>query len=521
MEIVTYPLRYPRLIAKLNVEPPKGILLHGAPGVGKTMLVRTVAQSCGAKVIIIHGPEIFSPLFGESEERLRSAFREAVSLASSQSTPCILFIDEIDALAPRRDVSRPQENRIVAQLLTLMDGMESRGSLVVIGATNRPNAIDPALRRPGRFDREVTVDIPTAETRLAILKSLTSIMPLCEDVDLCQIAEATNGYVGADLAALCREAALDAINHSPEATAITQASFQHAMHICGASTQRDSVVRFSKTSWDEIGGLEDVKQSLRQMVEWPLKYQETYRRLRLKPPRGVLLYGPPGCSKTTLVKIIASSTGATFLSLSGATLYSPYVGDSEQAVRSIFQRARAGAPSIVFFDEIDAIVGKRAFDGSSGAQADTVQERVLSTLLNEMDGIELANDVLVVGATNRPDMIDAALMRPGRFDRVIYVPPPEESARKEILDLYTGKMALDTAVDNSALAGDRTERYTGADLKAVCREAAMEALRESREAQTVLPRHFDRALLVVKPTLSMQMLAQYQAFAEQFGTGVI
>ncbi|TPX71803.1 hypothetical protein SpCBS45565_g00748 [Spizellomyces sp. 'palustris'] len=523
-EIVTYRLLYPDMIEKLGVDPPKGVLLHGPPGVGKTLLVTMIARVCQASLVTIHGPEIFGSYLGESEERLRAKFMEAQSKSEDGKTPSILFIDELDALSPRRDSARSHENRVVAQLLTLMDGMVSRGRLVVIGATNRPNAIDPALRRPGRFDREVAIDVPTEQARLAILTSLTSNMPLSDDVDLSRLATATNGYVGADLSALCREAALDAVRRStndPSFNVVPFASFQKALaSIDGPSTQRGAGVSVERVKWDDVGGLDSVKLRLRQAVEWPLLYRKTYKRLGLKPPRGVLLYGPPGCSKTTLVKVIAATSGATFLSLNGAALYSPFVGDSEQAIRTTFQRARSGAPSIIFFDEVDAIVGKRGLGGGED-KGDTVQARVLSTLLNEMDGVESAKDVLIVGATNRPDMIDAALMRPGRFDRVLYVPPPDRRARHEILQIYTRSMALATDVDLDYLSGSLTERYTGADLKAVCREAAMEALRGMREADFVTREHFMAALDVVKPTLSTEMLVQYAIFAKRFGTGVL
>ncbi|KAI8827196.1 P-loop containing nucleoside triphosphate hydrolase protein [Fimicolochytrium jonesii] len=522
MDVIMYPLLYPAMIEKLHVEPPKGVLLYGPPGVGKTFLVSNIARACGANLVIIHGPEIFGAYLGESEERLRSRFKEAQDLASP-ITPCILFIDEIDALTPRRESTRSQENRVVAQLLTLMDGMSSRGSLIVIGATNLPNSIDPALRRPGRFDREVAIDVPSEEARFTILTNLTRDMPLDADVDFRKLAAATNGYVGADLSALCREAAMEAVRQSSAShlTAVPYSAFVKALALMGGpSTQRGTSVSLEKLTWDDVGGLEPVKQKLRQSVEWPLMYRDTFRKLGLKPPKGVLLYGPPGCSKTTLVKIIAATSGATFLSLNGAALYSPYVGDSEQEIRTIFHRARAGAPSVVFFDEIDAIVGKRSLSSSSSnTKSDSVQDRVLSALLNEMDGVEAAKDVLVVGATNRPDMIDAALMRPGRFDRVVYVPPPDREARGKILRLYTKGMQVAADVDLDGMA-ERTERYTGADLKAVCREAAMEALRAHGTATSVVEQeHFDAALVVVKPTLSGDMLDQYTDFAKTFGAG--
>ncbi|KAJ3149244.1 hypothetical protein HDU89_003962 [Geranomyces variabilis] len=533
MDIITYPLLYPDMIATLGIEPPKGVLLHGPPGVGKTYLVSSVARACGARMVTINGPEVLGTYQGESEERLREKFREAQG-PSSSSSPCILFIDEMDALTPRRESARTHESRVVAQLLTLMDGMSERGSLIVIGATNKPNAIDAALRRPGRFDREVAIDVPSASARLAILASTCKSLPLADDVDIPALATATNGYVGADLAALTREAALIAVRGgSTSAPGAIQAALNEVNHACfvaalahlgGPSTQRGAGVSVERLTWDDVGGLEGVKKRLRQAVEWPLQHKATFQRLGLRPPRGVLLYGPPGCSKTTLVKIIAATSGATFLSLNGAALYSPFVGDSEQEIRATFQRARSGAPSVVFFDEVDAIVGKRGLGSSGGGgKGDSVQERVLSALLNEMDGVETAKDVLVVGATNRPDLIDAALLRPGRFDKVIYVPPPDDAARLQILKMYTRTLPLGPGIDLARLASPAVTgpRFTGADLKAVCREAAMEALREGRGVAGVVSlRNFEAALAGLKPTLSDEMLEQYRAFSKVFGKGV-
>ncbi|CAG8557304.1 28413_t:CDS:10 [Dentiscutata erythropus] len=487
-EVISYPLIYRDLIQQLNIECPKGILLYGPPGVGKTFLVNQISKACGAKMITIHGPDIFGPFFGESERRLRNAFSQAKDLTIKEDCPVILFIDELDALASRRTETQFHESRVIAQLLTLMDGMESRGRLVVIAATNRPNAIDPALRRPGRFDREIAVDVPSEQSRLEILKSQTFKMPLGDDIDLNQLASVTNGYVGADLASLCREAAMNAVHRQVAleknepvnlVPKITMDDFAGAMLRIIPSLRRGYHVNVGKINWDDIGGLEDVKKA----VEWPIKYRHTFERLGLKPPNGILLYGPPGCSKTTLAKVIASTSGATFLSINGAQLYSPYVGDSEQIIRTTFQRARSTSPSIIFFDEIDAIVGKRSL-GSSGNN-DSVQERVLSMLLNEMDGIEVAASVLVVGATNRPDMLDAALLRPGRFDKLIYVPPPDLSAREQILKIYTSNMPLSDDVDLNLIA-KQTELYTGADLKNLCRESAIISLRETGTASSVV-----------------------------------
>ncbi|KAJ3331242.1 hypothetical protein HDU76_003703 [Blyttiomyces sp. JEL0837] len=533
LEIVRIPLEYAGIVHKLGVDCPKGVLLHGPPGVGKTLLVSSVARACNSALISIDGSQIFGSYQGETELRLREKFNEAMRFVeeSDGTKSCILFIDEMDALTPNRNNTSTNESRIVATLLTLMDGMKSHsGRLVVVAATNRPNAIDPALRRPGRFDREIAIDAPNEATRRKILEKIVARLPLDKDVDLNVLAEATNGFVGADLVALCREASLAAFRRrerqenldSAESKIVSQ-DFITALSVTVPSTVRGTTITIpTGLSWDSVGGLEPVKVKLRQSVEWPLRYRETFERLNLKPPRGILLYGPPGCSKTTLVKIIACVSNANFFSINGAALYSPFVGDSERIIRTTFQRARAGSPSVIFLDEIDTIVGKRAMEGSGGSGSsgnrDPVQERVLSTLLNEMDGIEIARGVLVIGATNRPDMIDAALMRPGRFDRVIYVPPPDETARLEILKIYCKGMPISEHVDLTALAR-QSVRFTGADLESLCRESAMIALRESRGAGVVEPKHFDEAVHGISPSLSEAMIRQYEQFSEKFGGG--
>jgi transitional endoplasmic reticulum ATPase len=437
LEVVSYPLLYPDLIARLNIECPKGILLHGPPGVGKTLLVSTVAQYCHAQMVTIYGPEIFGPYVGESEEKLRQKFGQASRMAlEDPQRPVMIFIDELDALTPHRTDAQAHESRVVAQLLTLMDGVTSRGRVVVIAATNRPNSIDPALRRPGRFDREIRIEVPGESNRLKIIRGLIKNMPhtLCE-AELSSLARITNGFVGADLEALCRESALSAVHReiaSGTTVSVAGASnvkvtlddFKRSFKMNAPSLQRSYGVVVEPVRWTDIGGIEQVKTQLRQAVEWPVLYKDTFSRLGLKAPRGILLYGPPGCSKTTLVKAIATNSGAAFLSVNGAALYSSYVGDSEKTIRETFHQARLSAPSIIFFDEIDTIVGKRNFSaGGSGGDGggDSVQERVLSTMLNEMDGVENATGVLIVAATNRVDLIDKALLRPGRFDRVVYV----------------------------------------------------------------------------------------------------
>ncbi|KAF9400536.1 hypothetical protein BGX21_004086 [Mortierella sp. AD011] len=542
LEVVSYPLLYPDLIARLNIECPKGILLHGPPGVGKTLLVSTVAHICRAQMVSIYGPEIFGPYVGESEEKLRQKFDQASRIALvDPKRPVMIFIDELDALTPHRSDSQAHESRVVAQLLTLMDGVVSRGRVVVIAATNRPNSIDPALRRPGRFDREIRMDVPGEKDRRKIIESLIKDMPhTLTDEELAMLARMTNGFVGADLEALCRESALGAVHRGIESASsrldmteaprktsvsVAMADFKRAFSTNAPSLQRGYSVIVEPVQWSDIGGLEPVKTQLRQAVEWPVLYKDTFSRLGLKAPRGILLYGPPGCSKTTLVKAIATNSGSSFLSVNGAALYSSFVGDSEKTIRETFHQARLTAPSIIFFDEIDTIVGKRNFsagggDGESGG--DSVQERVLSTMLNEMDGVENATGVLIVAATNRVDLIDKALLRPGRFDRVVYVPPPDLAARRQILSIYTRDIPLADDVDLDVMA-QITEMYTGADLQNVCREAALIALRTRilgtvvnttdtvPQKEPVNADDFKQSLAAVKPSLTAAMLLEYSS----------
>ncbi|KAF9973558.1 hypothetical protein BGZ73_003196 [Actinomortierella ambigua] len=557
LEVVSYPLLYPHYLQALHIDCPKGVLLYGPPGVGKTYLVATVAQYCRARMVTILGPEILGPYLGESEEKLRQKFLQAQRMVvEDPSTPVLIFIDELDALTPHRADAEAQASRVVAQLLTLMDGIvtdkEKGGRVVVVAATNRPNAIDPALRRPGRFDREVGVDVPGPDARARILRSLTKEMPLAvTDEEMEQLAKMTNGFVGADLEALCRESALHAVYRMTQATTtygakegaesrspphnavkVTMQDFQRAFRNSSPSLQRGYGVMMEPVQWSDIGGLASVKQQLQQAVEWPMLYKDTFQRLGLRAPRGILLYGPPGCSKTTLVKAIATTSGASFLSVNGAALYSSFVGESEKIIRQTFHQARLAAPSIIFLDELDTMVGKRQLSsGGSGSGGESVQERVLSTMLNEMDGVEQASGVLVVGATNRQDLIDKALLRPGRFDRVVYVPPPDLEARIQILKIYTRGIPLASDVDLESLA-QRTELYTGADLQNVCREAAMLALRQrvflkagpNATALTGTPAQpgeppltvvedddFEQALRVVKPSLTKALLAEYSS----------
>ncbi|MBS7639186.1 MAG: CDC48 family AAA ATPase [Candidatus Bathyarchaeia archaeon] len=533
-EMVELPLKYPELFERLGVEAPKGVLLYGPPGTGKTLLAKAVANETNAAFFSISGPEIMSKYYGESEERLREIFRQA-----EENAPSIIFIDEIDAIAPKREeVTGEVEKRVVSQLLALMDGLKPRGRVVVIGATNRPNAIDPALRRPGRFDREIEIGVPNKQGRLEILQIHTRNMPLAEDVDLERIASITHGFVGADLAALCKEAAMRALRRIlPEIDfekdtipaeilnkiTVTMNDFMEALKDVEPSAMREVLVEVPNVRWDDIGGLKDVKLELQEAVEWPLKYPELFEHMDAKPPKGILLYGPPGTGKTLLAKAVANESEANFISVKGPELLSKWVGESERAVREVFRKAKQAAPSIIFFDEIDAIAPIRGGGyGDSG-----VTERVISQLLTEMDGIEELRGVVVIAATNRPDIVDPALLRPGRFDKLLYVPLPDLEARKEILKIHLRRKPLAEDIDIDELA-KRTEGYTGADLAAICNTAVMLAIREHimnskgpEEAKgnlkelKVYRRHFEEALKKVKP-MSQRELEMYKRISEEF-----
>ena len=533
-EMIELPLRHPELFEKLGVEAPKGVLLHGPPGTGKTLLARAVASETNANFLSIGGPEIMSKFYGESEERLREVFKEA-----QENAPSIIFIDELDSIAPKREeVTGEVEKRVVSQLLALMDGIQSRGKVVVIGATNRPNSLDPAMRRPGRFDREIEIGVPDRDGRLEILQIHTRGMPLAEDVDLKRLADVTHGFVGADLESLAKEAAIRALRRIlPEINLeaenipvdilnkiiVKMADFQDALKEVDPSAMREVLVEIPDVTWEQIGGLENVKEELREAVEWPLKYPELFAQLNANPPKGLLLYGPPGTGKTLLAKAVAHESESNFISVKGPELLNKYVGESEKAVREVFRKARQAAPCIIFFDEIDSVAPVR---GSGGSDSH-VSERVISQFLTEMDGLEELRNVIIIAATNRPDIIDTALLRPGRFDRLLFVPPPGLEARKQIFKIHTAKtpLAEDVKVEEFAKL---TEGYTGADIASVANTAVMLALREHiSKAKTpeeakkrakglkVSKRHFEEALLKIKP-MSSQELKMYERFAQQF-----
>jgi len=526
-EMIELPLKHPELFRRLGIEPPKGVLLYGPPGTGKTLLAKAVANESGAHFIAINGPEIMSKYYGESEARLREVFKEA-----QENAPSIIFIDEIDAIAPRREeVTGEVERRVVAQLLALMDGLQSRGQVIVIGATNRPEALDPALRRPGRFDREIAIRVPDKRGRREILQVHTRNMPLADDVDLDELASLTHGFTGADLAALCREAAMHALRRFLpkidlekevipaevlENLKVTREDFMEALKDIQPSAIREIYVEIPEVRWSDIGGLEDVKQKLREMVEWPIKHPEYFEQMGIDPPRGILLFGPPGTGKTLLAKAVATESQANFISVKGPEVLSKWVGESERAIREIFRKARQVAPCIIFFDEIDAIAPARGFrTGDSG-----VTDRIVNQLLTEMDGITLLKGVVVIGATNRPDILDPALLRPGRFDRIVYIPPPDEKSRLEIFRVHTRKMPLADDVDLEYLA-KVTEGYTGADIAAVCKEAAMNALREAGRPTKVRMEHFKKALKVVPPSLSERDIKRYEEIAKTLKKAIL
>ncbi len=600
-EMIELPLKHPEVFEKLGIEPPKGVLLYGPPGTGKTLLAKAVANEANAHFIAINGPEIMSKYYGESEERLREVFKEA-----EENAPSIIFIDEIDAIAPKRgEVSGEVEKRVVAQLLTLMDGLKSRGKVIVIGATNRPDALDPALRRPGRFDRELEIGVPDKQGRKEILQIHTRGMPIEPDfrkeevkkvleefkqddrfkaaaeraldkiealvdkeeiirgalrevddklyeevmhrlIDLLleELAEKTHGFVGADLAALAREAAMAALRRLIqegkidfeaesipkevlEELKVTRRDFYEALKMVEPSALREVLLEVPNVKWSDIGGLEEAKQQLKEAVEWPLKYPEAFMAMGINPPKGILLYGPPGTGKTLLAKAVATESEANFIGIRGPEVLSKWVGESEKNVREIFRKARQAAPTVVFIDEIDAIAPRR------GSDVNRVTDRLINQLLTEMDGIEENSGVVVIAATNRPDILDSALLRPGRFDRLILVPAPDEKARLEIFKVHTRNVPLAKDVSLEELA-KRTRGYTGADIEAVVREAALNAMRRAiaegtikpgtrasdiRERVKVTMKDFEEAMKKVGPSISEETIEYYKKIEGMFDKG--
>ncbi len=562
-EMVELPLKHPEIFERLGIEAPKGVLLHGPPGTGKTLLAKAVANETNSHFILINGPEIMSKYYGQSEENLRKKFEEA-----EKNAPSIIFIDEIDAIASKReDIRGEVERRVVAQLLALMDGLKSRGKVVVIAATNVPNILDPALRRPGRFDREIEIGVPSKEGRLNILKIHTRNMPLSKNVNLKELAAITHGFVGADLSSLAKEAAMIVLRRifpdlklqeeEPipkevlEKLRINQKDFKESLKVVRPSALREVLVEIPNVKWTDIGGLEGVKQEMLEAVEWPLKNPESFKRLGVRPPKGTLLYGAPGIGKTLIAKAVANETEANFISIKGPELLSKWVGESEKAVREIFKKARQTSPCIIFFDEIDSMAPRRG----SGSDSH-VGERVVNQMLTEIDGLEEMNDVIIIAATNRPDIVDTALLRPGRFDRMILIPIPDESGRLEIFKVHTrnmpikldrskseknekskkkinaaSKMAGDEALNPEDLDGEqkeqiievngeresfllalakKTDGYVGADIESVCREAAIFALRENMEAKEITPAHFEKALDKVPPSVDKEIEKSYE-----------
>jgi len=514
-EMIELPLKHPELFDRLGIDPPRGVLLHGPPGTGKTMLAKAVANESSAHFASINGPEIVSKYYGESEKRIREVFEDA-----EKNAPAIIFLDELDSIAPKREeVAGEMERRMVAQLLSMMDGLKERANVIVIGATNRPDAVDPALRRPGRFDREIELGVPDLEGRHEILQIHTRGMPLAPDVDLEEFSKLTYGFVGADIAAFTREAAMNALRRvlpkidldEPtipreilEELVVTREDLESAMHEVHPSALREILIEIPNVTWADVGGLEDVKQLLVEAVEWPLVYGENFRRLGIEAPKGVLLYGPPGTGKTLLAKAVANESNANFLTTKGSEILSKWYGESERHIAEIFRKARQVAPAIVFLDELDSLAPVRG--GATGEPH--VTERIVNQLLSEIDGMEELRGVVVIAATNRPDIVDPALVRPGRFDELIMVPVPDVESRKKIFEVHTGKMPLAEDVDLAELV-KRTDQYTGADIASICRKAGRLALREDMNAVEVFQRHFLAALEDVGPSVTPDTMKYY------------
>ena len=520
-EMIELPLKHPELFDRLGIDPPKGVLLHGPPGTGKTMLAKAVANESDAYFISINGPEIMSKYYGESEKALRDLFEEA-----EKNTPAIIFLDELDSIAPKRgDVTGEVERRVVAQLLSLMDGLKERKNVIVIGSTNRPEALDMALRRPGRFDREIELGVPDMDGRMEIFQIHTRGMPLHEDVVLEDYAKRTYGFVGADIAAVGREAAMNALRRIlPEIDLeeptipkeildrliVQKDDFESALREVQPSAMREILVEVPNVNWEDIGGLESVKQLLVEAVEWPLRNAESFERLGIDAPKGILLYGPPGTGKTMLAKAVANESEANFITVKGSALLSKWYGESEKRVEEIFRKARQVAPSIIFLDELDALVPIRG--GAMGEPHAT--ERIVNQLLNEMDGLEELHGVVVIGATNRPDIIDPALLRPGRFDELILAPVPDHESRRKIFEVHLKKAPLAEDIDIDELIG-QTDQYTGADIAAVVRKAGRLALREDMGAEKIRQSHFLAALQEIGPSVTPDTMKYYSQMGKE------
>src|SRR6056297_609397 len=533
-EMIELPMRHPELFQQLGIEPPKGVLLHGPPGTGKTLMAKAVANEIDAYFTNISGPEIMSKYYGESEEQLREVFEEA-----EENAPAIVFVDELDSIAPKRgETSGDVERRVVAQLLSLMDGLDERGEVVVIGATNRLDALDPALRRGGRFDREIEIGVPDKDGRKEILQVHTRGMPLVDEIDLEEFADNTHGFVGADLEQLAKEAAMTSLRRVRpeldlesdeipaevlESIKVTEDDFKEALKGISPSALREIFAEVPDVTWEDVGGLEDTKERLRETIQWPLEYPQVFETLDMQAAKGVLLFGPPGTGKTLLAKAVANEAASNFISIKGPELLNKYVGESEKGVREVFEKARSNAPTVIFFDEIDSIAGERGQrQGDSG-----VGERVVSQLLTELDGLEELEDVVVIATTNRPDLIDPALLRPGRLDRHIHVPVPDETARRKIFEVHTATKPLADAIDLDWLAAE-TDGYVGADIEAVTREASMQATREfinsvdPEEMDDTLgnvrisKEHFEQALEEVSPSVTAETRERYEEIEERF-----
>jgi transitional endoplasmic reticulum ATPase len=522
--MVELPMKHPQIFKKLGIEPPQGVLLHGPPGTGKTLLAKAVANETSASFFSIAGPEIISKYYGESEQQLREIFEDA-----KDESPSIIFIDELDSIAPKReDVTGEVERRVVAQLLTMMDGLETRGQVIVIAATNRVDSVDPALRRPGRFDREIEIGVPDEAGRKEILQIHTRGMPLSDDVSLDHLADETHGFVGADIESLTKEAAMKALRrYLPEIDLdeedippslidrmiVKREDFGGALGEVEPSAMREVLVELPKITWDDVGGLEDPKQKVKEAVEWPLSSPEKFDRMGIEPPKGVLLYGPPGTGKTLMAKAVANETNANFISVRGPQLLSKWVGESEKAIRQTFRKARQVSPTVIFFDELDSLAPSRGNEVGNN-----VSERVVNQLLTELDGLEEMENVMVIGATNRPDMIDPALLRSGRFDRLVFIGEPEQEGREQILKIHTRDSPLAADVSLREVA-EITDGYVGSDLESIAREAAMVALRESDDAEAVEMRHFRNAMENVRPTITDEIMDYYERIEDQFRGG--